>query len=351
MAQGEVTFEEELLGRPENEVDLENARQWISGRRVLITGAGGSIASELARQVASAMPANLTLFNHSELPLYTCNRDIKRYFPNVPVTLVLGDIRDMKRTQEVLSNTWTDIVFHTAAIKHVPLAELHPDEASLTNIIGTLNLVMACQAAGVHTMVFVSTDKAVYPSSAMGMTKRVAEMICQTNSDKTQCFPIIRLVNVLGSTGSVVPLFSQQISSGGPLTITDPKMVRYFMTSREAADSILRVLAVRDKTDKVFAPIPGKPIHIVDLAKRMISLSGKEIEIQFTGLRPGENLHEELFYKWEDHRRSHEHGIIVGDLRKVDRSKLYSFLTSLDFACCAHQTKVVMNTLHEMMEM
>ena len=298
---------EDLLGRPRQVLDPRPMRAFIGGRRVLVTGAGGSIGGELARQIAALSPANLVLFDHSEYLLYRIDREIGDLAPGLPRAALLGDVREHARVDAVLAATRPDLVFHAAALKHVPLAEANPVEAVRTNVEGTRSLAEACLAGGVGQMLLISTDKAVEPASIMGAGKRVAELICQALDRRAAAegrgcrFAVVRFGNVLGSAGSVVPLFQQQLAAGGPLTVTDPEMTRYFMTTREAVELVLQAAALawtKPRPAALFMLDMGEPVRILDLARQMIRLAGRQpgedVAIAITGRRPGEKLHERL---------------------------------------------------------
>ena len=288
---------EDLLRREPVKLDLPAA--YIEGRIVLVTGAGGSIGSELVRQVARLSPANVVLFGRGENSIHDIQRELLATLPNLPFAVVIGDIRDRTKIARVMDMYRPDVVFHAAAHKHVPLMEGDPDEAVLNNVGGTRNLAEAALAADVRRFVNVSTDKAVHPASVLGATKSLAERVvgmvgAEANSD--QIFVSVRFGNVLGSRGSVVPILQAQITSGGPLTLTDPGMTRYFMTIPEASRLVIQAGAL-GVNGAVYVLDMGTPVRIVDLARDMLNLAGAgdEIEIVFTGLRPGEKLHEELF--------------------------------------------------------
>jgi FlaA1/EpsC-like NDP-sugar epimerase len=298
---------EDLLGRPRQVLDAAPMRELIAGRRVLVTGAGGSIGGELARQIAAFGPAELTLLDHSEFLLYQIDREVSAVAPSLPRRASLGDVRDRRHLDAVFAEAGPDLVFHAAALKHVPLAEANPRETLRTNVLGTREVGEACLAAKVGQMLLISTDKAVAPASVMGAAKRVAELICQALDRQSAAaggcrFAAVRFGNVLGSAGSVVPLFQQQLAAGGPLTVTDPEMTRYFMTTREAVELVLQAAALARREPvpgTVFMLDMGEPVRIVDLARQMIRLAGKQpgsdVKIVFTGPRPGEKLHERLY--------------------------------------------------------
>ncbi|MFX4263229.1 polysaccharide biosynthesis protein [Pelotomaculum propionicicum] len=289
---------EDLLHRPPVKVSMEEIAGYLGGETVLVTGAGGSIGSELCRQVAAVNPDKIILMDHSEYNIHSIWLELRDKFPDIPLAIEIADIRDRPRVHHVFQVHRPSVVFHAAAHKHVPLMELHPAEAVKTNIFGTYNLADAANLAGVKVFVMISTDKAVNPSSVMGATKRMAEMLIkqQNNTSKT-IFTAVRFGNVLGSSGSVVPLFEQQIARGGPVTVTHPDMVRFFMTIPEAVQLVIQAGAMAGGGE-VFVLDMGKPVRIEDMARDMIRLSGlepdKDIEIKFTGIRPGEKLFEEL---------------------------------------------------------
>lgn len=289
---------EDLLHRPPVKVNMEEIAGYLSGETVLVTGAGGSIGSELCRQVANVKPAKIILMDHSENGIHNMALELREKCPCIPLTIEIADIRDRARVHHVFQAHRPGVVFHAAAHKHVPLMELHPAEAVKTNIFGTYNLADAASLSGVKVFVMISTDKAVNPSSVMGASKRMAEMVIkqQNNTSKT-IFTAVRFGNVLGSSGSVVPLFEQQIARGGPVTVTHPDMMRFFMTIPEAVQLVIQAGAMAGGGE-VFVLDMGQPVRIEDMARDMIRLSGlepdKDIEIKFTGIRPGEKLFEEL---------------------------------------------------------
>lgn len=299
----------DLLERSQASLDVPALRRFIEGRTVLVTGAGGSIGSELSRQIASLGPRHLVLLDNSELNLYSIGLDISETYPALPRTEVLCDVRNPARLNDVFANCPPDIVFHAAALKHVPMVELNPCEGVLTNVIGTMNVAEASKRWGVLGMVQISTDKVVNSTSVMGATKRLGELYCQAMDleglriGKSTRFLTVRFGNVLGSSGSLIPLFKRQIARGGPLTVTHPDMKRFFMTIREAAELTLQASAYGLEKQlgkgEIFVLDMGEPIKIVDIARRMIRLAGYEpdceIQIKIVGLRPGEKLFEELF--------------------------------------------------------
>ncbi len=295
---------EELLPRDPIQLDRVALRTLISGRRVLITGAGGSIGAELSRQVAGLDAGHVTLLDFSETALFEIDRELGETFPGLSRTAALVDVRNADRVTECLLGERPDLVFHAAALKHVSMVERHPVEGVLTNVLGTWNVAEAARIAGAAQMVLISTDKAVDPSNVMGATKRLAEAVIQGQQEGSETrFSAVRFGNVLGSAGSVVPIFRSQIDRGGPVTVTHPEMARYFMTIPEATQLVLHATAtcaddLNPDCARLFLLEMGEPVKIIDLARQMIALSGrtpgKDIEIEITGLRPGEKLTEEL---------------------------------------------------------
>ena len=290
---------EDLLQREPIQTDRQELHPLIDGKTVLVTGAGGSIGSELCRQIAQYKPESLVLFEQYENSLHALLLELRASFPHVGVLPVVGDVTMPDRVEEIFRQTGPDIVFHAAAHKHVPLMELNPKEAIRNNIVGTRIVAETALRMGVDRFVLISTDKAVNPSSVMGVTKRIAEHVVQGFSNKGLTkFTVVRFGNVLGSNGSVVPLFAEQIRKGGPVTVTDPEIKRFFMTIPEAVQLVLQSSLMGQGGD-VFVLDMGEQIKVADLARNMIVLSGlvpgKDIEIAYTGLRPGEKLYEELF--------------------------------------------------------
>lgn len=319
---------EDLLGRPETKLNRSDIRAMIKGKRVLVTGAGGTIGSELVRQIAALEPKHLTLVEFCEFNLYRIDMETRETFPYQPLHSRIGDVRDAARMKQLFAEEKPDLVFHAAAIKHVPIAEENIREAILTNAVGTRIIADCCAHFGIAAMVLISTDKAVYPSSVMGATKRLAEMYCQALdlASNTTRFITVRFGNVLGSTGSVVPRFQEQLAKGGPLTVTHPDITRYFMTVHEAVELVLQAsaLGVRpgDQRGKVLVLDMGEPVKIADLARQMIRLAGlrpdEDIKITYTGLRPGEKLHEELFAEAEELIPSAADGVKLGKATTVE---------------------------------
>ncbi|MFJ5768857.1 polysaccharide biosynthesis protein [Psychrobacillus sp. NPDC093180] len=289
---------EDLLGREEVELDLESISTKLTNKKILITGAGGSIGSEICRQVARFDPKQLILLGHGENSIYTIDMELrKKVSPNTEIIPIIADIQDRNRIFDIVSDYKPDVIYHAAAHKHVPLMEYNPMEAVKNNIFGTKNVAEAADMFGVRYFVMISTDKAVNPPNVMGATKRFAEMIVQNLAKESKTkFAAVRFGNVLGSRGSVVPLFKKQIMAGGPVTITDERMTRYFMTIPEASRLVIQAGTLASGGE-VFVLDMGEPVKIVDLANNLIRLSGYskgEIEVKETGIRPGEKLYEEL---------------------------------------------------------
>jgi FlaA1/EpsC-like NDP-sugar epimerase len=292
----------DLLRREPARIDDRLIGESLGGRRVLITGAGGSIGRELCRQVARWGPSALILLGHGENSIFESLLELEENFPSLPLHPVIADIRDLDRLSVVFENLRPQVVFHTAAHKHVPLMEANVEDAITNNVVGTRNVVEASLNYGVERMVMISTDKAIRPSSVMGAAKRLAELIVLDAAHRSgQLFSVVRFGNVLGSRGSIIPLFKRQIAQGGPITITHPDMKRYFMTIPEAVHLVLQASSM-GQGGEVFVLNMGEQVRIQDLAEDLIRLSGlepgKDIEIVFTGIRPGEKLSEELWDKW-----------------------------------------------------
>ena len=338
---------EDLLGRPQATPDRAAMRALVSGRRVCITGAGGTIGAELARQIADDGPEHLTLIDNAEYNLYRIDTELAEVHPGLSRSAVLGDVRDPGRLASAFARAQPELVFHAAALKHVHMVEANPNEGVLTNAVGTRNVADACIAAGTGTMVLVSTDKAVDPTSVMGATKRIAESYCQALADSPAAGGLrlvtVRFGNVIGSSGSVVPLFQRQIADGGPVTVTDPDVARYFMTTREAVQLLLQAsaLGAGEEGGGIYVLDMGKPIKIVDLARQMIRLAGrtpeKDIEIVFTGLRPGEKKDESLFHPAEPMIATETPGILRAQSRPADFALMRRRLDQL--AAAAHDRR------------
>lgn len=313
---------EDLLGRESVRIDTDNVEAMVTGKTVLVTGAGGSIGSELCRQIARFDPARLVLFEANEFALYNIEQWFMQHRPEVQVVPLAGDVKDAQRLDEVMSAWTPQLVFHAAAYKHVPLMEVRNAwQAVRNNVLGTLQVALHAQRYGAERFVLISTDKAVNPTNVMGATKRLAEMVCEAlsvQSPSTQ-FEIVRFGNVLGSTGSVIPKFAEQIAQGGPVTVTHPEINRYFMSIPEAAQLVLQAASM-GRGGETFVLDMGEPVKIVDLARNMIKLSGyteDEIRIEFTGLRPGEKLYEELLADNELTRETHHPKLRIASNRGV----------------------------------
>ena len=289
---------DDLLGRDPVVLDDAGLHDLLSGKIVMVTGAGGSIGSEMCRQIARFSPSLLVLFESSEYALYMIEQELKQSFPELHFVSLVGDVRDAARVNEVMQQHLPGVLFHAAAYKHVPLMEENNAwQAIRNNVLGTWTVAQAAQRLGVARFVMISTDKAVNPTNVMGASKRLAEMVCQALQPYgAMRFVMVRFGNVLGSTGSVIPAFRAQIARGGPVTVTHPDITRYFMSIPEAAQLVLQA-ALMGQGGEIFVLDMGEPVKIVDLAKDLIRLSGfteDEIRIEFTGLRPGEKLYEEL---------------------------------------------------------
>ena len=311
----------DFLSREEVTLDTDKISGYLTGKTVLVTGGGGSIGSELCRQVMRFKPGKLLIFDIYENCAYELQMELQqKYGRDIPVTVLIGSIRDKKRLDEVFDTYHPTVVFHAAAHKHVPLMEVSPAEAVKNNVLGTKNLLVSASEHGVERFVQLSTDKAVNPTNVMGCTKRICEMLIQTFAKNTsmKCMAV-RFGNVLGSHGSVIPLFEEQIKNGGPVTITHPDIVRYFMTIPEAAQLVLQAGALAE-SGSIYVLDMGEPVKIADLAKRMIELSGlqvdKDIEIKYTGLRPGEKLYEELLSNKENTKETPHEKIRVAAVRE-----------------------------------
>ncbi|PLR76034.1 hypothetical protein CU633_17905 [Bacillus sp. V3-13] len=294
---------EDLLGREPVELDINSISEYISGKTVLVTGAGGSIGSEICRQICSFSPQKIVLVGHGENSIYEIDMELRQqHTANIEIVPVIGDVQDRERMFEVMEEHQPNVVYHAAAHKHVPLMEFNPREAVKNNVFGTKNVAEAADMFGVETFVLISSDKAVNPTNVMGSTKRIAEMVIQQldKESKTK-FVAVRFGNVLGSRGSVIPLFTKQIQAGGPVTVTHPEMTRYFMTIPEASRLVIQAGSLA-KGGEIFVLDMGEPVKIVDLAQNLIKLSGyslDDIGIQFSGIRPGEKMFEELLNERE----------------------------------------------------
>lgn len=322
---------EDLLGRSPTQLDIDEIRKFIEGKTILVTGGAGSIGSEICRQALNLKCEKLIIFDHCENSLFNLENELLEHFDKNRVVVVVGSVRDEKRLAETFSKYRPEVVFHAAAHKHVPLMEANSIEAIKNNIFGTYNVATLAIEYDVENFILISTDKAVNPKNVMGATKRVAEMIIQTlnySSPKTN-LAAVRFGNVLGSSGSVIPLFKSQIEKGGPVTVTHPEIERYFMTIPEAVQLVMRAASLA-KGGEIFILDMGEPVKILDLAKDMIRLSGyepdKDIKIVFTGLRPGEKLHEELVYNDELTIKTKSNKIFICNANHIDKN----FFTKLE---------------------
>jgi FlaA1/EpsC-like NDP-sugar epimerase len=332
---------EDLLGREPVQLDKKSITGYLRGKPVLVTGAGGSIGSELCRQIAGQCPSRLIIFDHGEFNIYTIDHELRRAFPGLEIITVLGDVKNYERVDWVFRKFQPQVVFHAAAYKHVPMIELNPAEGVVNNVMGSRLVADAADRCGAEAFVFVSTDKAVNPANVMGTTKRIAEIYCQNLAKRSKTrFITTRFGNVLGSAGSVVPLFEQQIASGGPLTVTHRDITRYFMTIPEAVGLILQAGAMGEGGE-IFVLDMGEPVLIRDLAEQMIRLSGltpgKDIDIIYTGLRPGEKLFEEIFHERENLRGTKHPKLFLAGSRTVDWQWLTSELEELRAAATSRE--------------
>ena len=325
---------EDLLERDEVRLDMDIVEHYIRDKVVLVTGAGGSIGSEICRQIMRVGPKQLLLLGHGENSIYLINQELKNIYKDGPIIPIIADIRDKQQLDQIFTQYNPQVVFHAAAHKHVPFMEIQPMAAVLNNIYGTRNVADVAGRHGVERFVMISTDKAVNPTSVMGATKRVAEkVIISMNDTYDTKYITVRFGNVLGSRGSVIPLFKKQIEAGGPVTVTDPEMTRYFMTIPEASQLVLQAGAM-GKGGEVFLLDMGEPVKIIDLARNMIRLSGlepdKDIHIKITGLRPGEKKYEELLTSEEGTNRTNHTKIFEAALDTVDRDWLIEKISTFD---------------------
>jgi len=322
---------EDLLGREPVELDIKNISHYVKDKIILVTGAGGSIGSEICRQVARFSPKRLILLGHGENSIYSIELELLERFKDIEIITEIADIQDKDKMYVIMDKHKPNVVYHAAAHKHVPLMERNPDEAIKNNVIGTKNLAEAVNQHKVEVFVMISTDKAVNPTSVMGSTKRIAEMIIQhMDSISETRFVAVRFGNVLGSSGSVIPLFKDQIRKGGPVTVTHPDMQRYFMTIPEASRLVIQAGALA-KGGEIFVLDMGEPVKIVDLAKNLITLSGcseDDIDINFTGIRPGEKLYEELLNSNEIHDQQVYPQIYIGKSTNVDLNLIEDLIDS-----------------------
>ena len=323
----------DLLGREPVCVDLDSIMSYVSDKVILVTGGGGSIGSELCRQIASHQPKQLIIVDIYENNAYSIQQELRHSYPELDLVVLIASVRNTKRMDDIFSMYRPDIVYHAAAHKHVPLMEDSPNEAVKNNVLGTWKVVQAADRYHVKRFVMISTDKAVNPTNIMGATKRVCEMIIQTYNNRSQTeFVAVRFGNVLGSNGSVIPLFKKQIEQGGPVTVTHPDIIRYFMTIPEAVSLVLQAGAYA-KGGEIFVLDMGEPVKILDLAKNLILLSGhkpgEDIQIEFTGLRPGEELYEEMLMEEEGLQNTDNQLIHIGKPIELDEEKFLAQLQHL----------------------
>ncbi len=343
---------EDLLGREPVNLDWRAITESIHGRTILVTGGGGSIGAELCRQIAQLKPARLIILERSEFNLYSIDLELRRKLPNLPLVSILGDTNDAVLVEHVLRDFSPAVIYHAAAYKHVPILEDQTRAAVLNNVLGTQVVASLAIKHGCESFVMVSTDKAVNPANVMGASKRVAEMYCQSlnNTSKTR-FITVRFGNVLGSSGSVIPLFQQQIAHGGPVTVTHPDISRYFMTIPEACQLILQA-GVIGRGGEIFVLDMGEPVKISYLAEQLIRLSGKtpgeDIEIIYTGLRPGEKLYEELFHNAEKLAETSHPKILLARCREMDKEILEKTFDTMQRACNDGDETTLKNILAEL---
>lgn len=340
---------EDLLGRDPVDLNVERISAYLKGKVVMVTGGGGSIGAELCRQIACFEPRILIIFDIYENNLYFLELELKNKYPNIKVAPIIGSIRDLDKLKYVYARYRPEVVFHAAAHKHVPLMEMNPEEAVKNNIFGTKNVAEVADEYGVDRFVLVSTDKAVNPTNIMGASKRVAEMIIEAlNKESKTKYMAVRFGNVLGSEGSVIPLFQKQIANGGPVTVTHPDVTRYFMTIPEASQLVIQAGAL-GKGGEVFVLDMGEPVKIIDLAKDLIKLSGlklnEDIDIEIIGLRPGEKLFEELLNDNEDNIATEHERIFITKLNSMDSVILKKYLEQLEEAIKENNTISLINNL------
>ena len=328
---------EDLLGRDSIKVDLDSIMGYVKGKVILVTGGGGSIGSELCRQLAAHEPKQLIIFDIYENNAYDIQQELLKKYPNLDLVVLIGSVRNTSRINYVFKTYHPNIVYHAAAHKHVPLMEVSPNEAVKNNVLGTWKTVQAADLYGAERFVLISTDKAVNPTNVMGATKRICEMIVQTYNKRSKTeFVAVRFGNVLGSNGSVIPLFKKQIAVGGPVTVTHPDIIRYFMTIPEAVSLVLQAGAYA-KGGEIFILDMGEPVKILTLAENLIRLSGykpyDDIDIEFTGLRPGEKLYEELLMDEEGMQDTDNKLIHIGKPIEIDEEKFLRQLEELKQVC------------------
>lgn len=327
---------EDLLGREAVRTDLESIMSYVKDQKVMVTGGGGSIGSELCRQIADDQPKQLIIIDNYENAAYELQMELGRKHPELDVIVLIVSVQNRRKIREIFEQYKPDLVFHAAAHKHVPLMEYSPCEAIKNNVFGTMNVASEANRSGVKRMVLISTDKAVRPTNIMGASKRICEMVIQTYNQRSKTeYVAVRFGNVLGSNGSVVPLFKQQIREGGPVTVTHPDIIRYFMTIPEAVSLVLQAGAYA-QGGEIFILYMGEPVKILDLAENMIRLSGlvpgEDIEIKFTGLRPGEKLYEELLIDDDNKKETANKRIFIGQPIKIDEAEFDEKMKELEKA-------------------
>ncbi|BDF34548.1 hypothetical protein CE91St62_26110 [Lachnospiraceae bacterium] len=335
---------EDLLGRDSINIDLDSVAGYVNNKTVLITGGGGSIGSELCRQIANYCPKCLIIFDIYENNAYDIQQELKKKYPHLRLEVLIGSVRNTKRIEWVMERYRPDVVYHAAAHKHVPLMEDSPNEAIKNNVFGTYKTARAADKFGVKRFVLISTDKAVNPTNIMGASKRLCEMVIQTfNKYSATEYVAVRFGNVLGSNGSVIPLFRKQMEEGGPVTVTHPDIIRYFMTIPEAVSLVLQAGAYA-KGGEIFVLDMGEPVKIADLAKNLIRLSGYtlgvDMEIEYTGLRPGEKLYEELLIADEGLQKTQNDLIYIGEPLEFDEVHFLSELKKLEEAAINEDIEV-----------
>ena len=327
---------EDLLGREAVRTDLESIMSYVKDQKVMVTGGGGSIGSELCRQIADDQPKQLIIIDNYENAAYELQMELGRKHPELDVIVLIVSVQNRRKIREIFEQYKPDLVFHAAAHKHVLLMEYSPCEAIKNNVFGTMNVASEANRSGVKRMVLISTDKAVRPTNIMGASKRICEMVIQTYNQRSKTeYVAVRFGNVLGSNGSVVPLFKQQIREGGPVTVTHPDIIRYFMTIPEAVSLVLQAGAYA-QGGEIFILDMGEPVKILDLAENMIRLSGlvpgEDIEIKFTGLRPGEKLYEELLIDDDNKKETANKRIFIGQPIKIDEAEFDEKMKELEKA-------------------
>ena len=335
---------QDLLGREPIKVNIEDIIRYVTGKVVMVTGGGGSIGSELCRQIAASGPKQLIIVDIYENNAYDIQLELKHKYPNLNLETIIASVRNSKKMDKLFEKYQPDIVYHAAAHKHVPLMEDSPNEAVKNNVFGTLNVVKAADKYKTKKFILISTDKAVNPTNIMGATKRICEMIVQSYNKQSQTeYVAVRFGNVLGSNGSVIPLFKKQIKEGGPVTVTHPDIIRYFMTIPEAVSLVLQAGAYA-KGGEIFILDMGEPVKIADMARNLIKLSGYEpdvdIKIEYTGLRPGEKLYEELLMKEEGLQDTPNHLIHIGKPIELDETTFFNKLTNLKEAVYKEDSNV-----------